>query len=48
MGDKIKTPIVIWAIVPQPPVSPPSSKILWGNQYIPHKPADIANANAIL
>ena len=48
IGDNIRTPIIICAIVPQPPVSPPSSKILCGNQYIPHDPADIANANAIL
>ena len=30
--------------MPQPPVRPPSSRILCGNQYIPQAPADMANA----
>ena len=48
VGNKIKVPIIIWEIVPQPPVSPPSSKNLCGNQYIPHAPAEMAKAIEIL
>ena len=32
IGNNTRTPITICAIVPHPPVRPPSSRILWGNQ----------------
>ena len=48
IGNSIKKGIIICDIVAQPPVKPPDSKALWGNQNIPHRPAAIKSAKLIV